>query len=1177
MKYESYEHLLEDIKENGINTDAYTLLQIQDWFISSFKFDPVSNEPIVTNFDSLLRRIPELEKYSTILWPNDRLQNIIDFSSSAIYSLMDELHEKNIREHLVTKIQHVRETDSSSIRYLSKKPGRTIKQKIASDQKMLGVFHNTTLDNSENRLFKAFLKRLDELLYLKEDTFGYDSLNEEQKDFNNRIHRWLNGEEAELIGQWGNLPPNNTLLNDRNYRKIWKSWNKLQALDESVEEDSRLYKETKNTVLLWELSKKLNKSSDIQLFQQPIRFKYDSLTIALELKQIYGFIRNANIYQRLRIEINDENVFISINETKTPVEITGLNSFKDITSMIETICTKYFPKLHYKEDSKNNVKENRIAALDISSNKPFFATAEESGRVPFKLLNQIWSINDEKLCVPGFYSKLLRNGDVIDNYSIKSFYADEENVQIDDLVATADVFAEKISSYLNTMKCIYIVPDHFDDFSPVQRCLRNSINSHFIEASPIPKSIAAVFAETKKRKILPGTEINVVDKYDDYWIYTKIIAVLDKELLEMNPLSDGVVFERYPANIITKDGLETVFNGDEKFIPKLFLKKECELLKDKLSINAYHFSNSTVQNINIPDFSSELNKIEEKNYSNKNVITIEIKDNICSGALILEDLQNLTPAIPLWKDHLPPLYIKVDSDGVEKRVDLVNKNHGAIRPKRGISVPIAIPVKDFILPRGKKYYEFPLVQGDNKNRKQSYFALLESDKFPLKEDTLCELHLTYTYGNEYPYELKFKSVYAEAEVKSVTVQWKINSKRNWLDLPSPDFGKENTWADLYKYIKRNGEITNLLQSWLPAEFEKINTSQFYPIIKKLNKSFGDEEAVFLRINSFDSCICYVPTKYNLQIGDSVWCYVKQTQKGLRGCNPIFEETDRSDFSSSLRFPVLSIWNNGRSINDSECPKDFKNITEGAIQTILDMATNTQVPITVREELYFFLCSIHKDTPPEVSKYLIPELLKNENLRKYHRHIGFSLGDCSQDWQKEVLNQVIDFLDTDNNNFGLDILSISLWRVKSFVYNIGINELKLIFAGVKKSLKFAIKRKAETTFQKRYTARIIASAMETLLGVTRLRHNIDGSLNDDKEILQYLSIKHNEEKISNLLELIKLCDKKLKDDSISLPQRISFTIRKQDNNMEPLLLAAYSFLAGNIDSASIKIASITDEE
>ncbi|MBO4437754.1 MAG: hypothetical protein J5798_00250 [Spirochaetaceae bacterium] len=165
----------------------------------------------------------------------------------------------------------------------------------------------------------------------------------------------------------------------------------------------------------------------------------------------------------------------------------------------------------------------------------------------------------------------------------------------------------------------------------------------------------------------------------------------------------------------------------------------------------------------------------------------------------------------------------------------------------------------------------------------------------------------------------------------------------------------------------------------------------------------------------------------------------------------------------------------------------------------------------------------------------------------------------------------------NNNFGLDILSISLWRVKSFVYNIGIHELKLIFAGVKKSLKFAIKRKAENTFQKRYSVRIIASAMKTLLGVTRLRHNIDGTLNDDKEILGYLSIKHNEEKISNLLELIKLCDEKLKDDSISLPQRISFTIRKQDNDMEPLLLAAYSFLASNIDSASIKFASITDEE
>ena len=82
--------------------------------------------------------------------------------------------------------------------------------------KVLGVFHNTSLDTLENRLFKAFLKKLDDILYEKEKAFGFASMPDFQKNFNSKIHRWLQEECAQSIGEWSNIPPNNTLLNDKN-------------------------------------------------------------------------------------------------------------------------------------------------------------------------------------------------------------------------------------------------------------------------------------------------------------------------------------------------------------------------------------------------------------------------------------------------------------------------------------------------------------------------------------------------------------------------------------------------------------------------------------------------------------------------------------------------------------------------------------------------------------------------------------------------------------------------------------------------------------------------------------------------------------------------------------------------------------------------------------------------
>ncbi len=1169
MKYESYEYLLEDIKKNGINTESYTLLQIQDWFISSFKFDPVSNEPIGTNFDSLLRRIPELNKYSTILWPNDRLQNIIDFSSSAIYSLMDELHEKNIREHLIANIQHVRETDSNSIRYLSKKPGRTIKQKIASDQKLLGVFHNTTLDNSENRLFKAFIKRLDELLYNKEEVFGYDLLDDEQKDFNDRIHRWLSSEEAELIGHWGNLPPNNTLLNDRNYRKIWKSWNQLQVLDELVENDSITFKEKFETIFFWELIKKLNKSTDIQLVQQPIKFNYESFEIIPELNPIYGFIKNTNNYQSLQLNIKKG---ILVNDSIIPFEIDNLKIFENINSTIETICSKYFSKLHYKEESNNKLEENPIAAIDLSSSKPFYSTPNESGRVPFYLINQIWK-NDTTICIPGFYSKLLRN-DGIDNYSLKTFYADEENINTDIVIATADVFAEKISSYLNTMKCIYIVPDNFDDFSPVQRSLRNSINSHFIEASPIPKSIAAVFAETKKRKISPGTEIHVIDKYDDYWIFTKIIAVLDKELLEKNPISDGVVFERYPAIIISEEGVETSFNGTEKFIPKLFSKKECELLKDKLSINNYHFSNSTIQNFDVPDLLIELNKLE-KERSEKNIITIEIKENITSGALILEDLQNQTPDIPLWKDHLPSLYIKVSRDGIEDDVVLVDRKHGAVQPKRGVSVPITIPVKDFILPAGKPYYEFPLVQGDNKNRKQSYFALLESDRFPLKEDIPCELHLTYTYGNEYPYELKFNSVYSNAEIKSVTVQWKNNSKKNWKDeLPVPGFTEELSWEDMTRFDSKTG-ITNLLTEFVIPEIDKIDNlnnyfhAHWYRVLNVIrNPKNKDEDIAFIDFvcpNGRNAC-CYIEHSRGIKRDDLLFCMVNPSKNGFYKATEV-KDTKKKRYwqiTKKMKFAILTLWNNGHSLQDSELESnDFRIKMQKAIDYSVKSAFfDDEIDNNSQNLLKEFLCMLHKDMPEEMIN----------DLKEYYetfptRCIGNAIGDCSLEWQKDLFYRVIN---DSNRGKSIGILSKCLWRSKNLVFLLSKNDVKDIISYLANLL-------SNFNINKELSAVNLASDLETLLSLLRLRNDMNGKQNPDEEMLKLLSIQQNPD-LNTIFKSLQRINKMVIEQNFDVYSRLSFDIDKSIKNKSPdLLFAAMTYVSGNRESKSIRVRSLVDEE
>ena len=152
-------------------TDSNTLIDclfIQNWFNSIFDFDPITNKPLSSTNDYLFSRINNLETSGSLFWWNDRIENIVRFTEFAVFNLFDMLHNKILSEHIITHSNRVRETDSTSIRWLSKKPGRTVRQKIADSGKLMGVFHIASIDTTENRLLKAFLIRMDSILYEKE-------------------------------------------------------------------------------------------------------------------------------------------------------------------------------------------------------------------------------------------------------------------------------------------------------------------------------------------------------------------------------------------------------------------------------------------------------------------------------------------------------------------------------------------------------------------------------------------------------------------------------------------------------------------------------------------------------------------------------------------------------------------------------------------------------------------------------------------------------------------------------------------------------------------------------------------------------------------------------------------------------------------------------------------------
>ena len=105
---------------NGDGKNYEFLFSLEGLFLSVMDFDPVTDDPLPVTVDDVLHVLASFD-FQKGSFQNDRLQHVIDFASSAVRNLIDILHEKNLREHRISRPEQVREVDSKSMMWLAKK------------------------------------------------------------------------------------------------------------------------------------------------------------------------------------------------------------------------------------------------------------------------------------------------------------------------------------------------------------------------------------------------------------------------------------------------------------------------------------------------------------------------------------------------------------------------------------------------------------------------------------------------------------------------------------------------------------------------------------------------------------------------------------------------------------------------------------------------------------------------------------------------------------------------------------------------------------------------------------------------------------------------------------------------------------------------------------------------
>ncbi len=169
------------------------------------------------------------------------------------------------------------------------------------------------------------------------------------------------------------------------------------------------------------------------------------------------------------------------------------------------------------------------------------------------------NINGGAVLDCGYVKSIALHSD-IKTVSMRSLFSHSSTLPNDSKSSASMFFIKKLSDYIKADKLTYLVPDWVNDFD--LEVIRKSVNFYFDDSTPLPKSIAAIFAWQSSKKFVQGRIkerdfVLAVDSFDDGISITPVQAIYQKELDEILPETQGISWERHPTVIISNRGIQT--------------------------------------------------------------------------------------------------------------------------------------------------------------------------------------------------------------------------------------------------------------------------------------------------------------------------------------------------------------------------------------------------------------------------------------------------------------------------------------------------------------------------------------------------------------------------------------------------------------------------------------------
>ncbi len=1051
---------------------ARSVLDQTDWFTATIDFDPASGQEMPMPLTRFLIRV-SCRTTDVPDYPRDRLWRIIEHSGLAIQRLIRSLNESPARDHTVVHYSRVREMDTACFVKLMTRPGRNIREKIAVHPLVPSVHRFQSVDLSENRLLKEYLRQLLPLIELRRKILSKRSGTKcLESQLEEDIRCWLSSEEAASISAWGNTPPNNTMLSHPDYRRIWDAWGWLQTLDQDIARDCNAIASRQDMVSFWtEYALGWKTSPDVSLVEVPLLFNYDKFSV--------------KVWQEFPLLLHHRELEV--------VDVGDLDDARSI-DVESTGSLQHPPAL------------TSPACVDLARLLPEYAVDGEQSLLPIKMLWQQWEDRGTRVefCLPMADALWQKSGSVTISLG-DLFCSDSCTAPGDVQERAARAMVQELHRSFQNDALVWLVPDICGDFET--KTLRRNINAVFRHARPLPRSVAAAF-ERYPHSQMPrrGYRLLVVDEVCGKRFATILTVSYSSALCKELEATRGYYWERHPAVLLSdEDEFHSVINGhipvlnkNERWLP------QDESGQEKIAVDGNELRRQP-----------ELSDYDE---------VLVLNDSPVLGGLRFLELQERSPRAVLWRDHLPPLSIEVLKDGREYDFFLVRKNTSPLETSHvGQGIEIKIP-ELFFLPVGQPFYSLPLHQGSG--RKQlNYNAYLKPNEQmrpnnPSQREIVCVLKLHYNYGADDPYELVFEPAPREPfKFTPIKVEWRRNEGTNEpvdvTTLPVPCAPPQRSWTDFFHFPRKGGQGTEDLYLGLKKRLlligdldEKAYLEDCYD--RKAWAIRNKREVGVIEDVGYSACDIrvgrkvlrvpqhafaegriedyrrgdkvYLSTRFKRKYNETVVEYVTRSpgfppelERRLR--EETFGDNGRAWLLSRVynaswddrmlnaltamkqaRFFLYTMWGGGRSLSDLGVPPDFRAYMKEKIGAIAKLVDDEHVPEDVSREAFEFLSALHSDALDYTSEYLTQAFCSpnHNDFVYYWRAMAYAIGDASVGCQQNLFRCTAQRI-VDLGAEGLKLLSIAAWRSDSVVFLLSDEEVRLVLDALPGALEEAFQK------------------------------------------------------------------------------------------------------------------------